>query len=67
MILFDKETFNKINKELPGAKVITIASVSDKYKCNGSLARRVIRDFAAKGQIKKVIYGHGSGIFTKTA
>ncbi|GAM23244.1 hypothetical protein SAMD00019534_064190, partial [Acytostelium subglobosum LB1] len=67
MVLFDKETYNKINKELPTSKVITIATVSDKYKCNGSLARRVLRDFAAKGLIKKVIYGHGSGVFTKTA
>ncbi|EGG14144.1 40S ribosomal protein S25 [Cavenderia fasciculata] len=65
LVLLDKETFNKVNKELPGQKVITIANVSDKYKVNGSLARRIIRDFAAKGQIKKVIYSHRSGIFTK--
>eukprot|EP01133_Synstelium_polycarpum_P020010 gene20010-23977_t len=66
-VLLDKETFNKINKELATQKVITIANVADKYKCVGSLARRIIRDFAAKGLIKKVIYGHRSGVFTKIA
>ncbi|KAM9955355.1 hypothetical protein ACTFIW_003005 [Dictyostelium discoideum] len=64
-ILFDKETYAKLLKEMPTAKVITTAVVSERMKCNGSLARRAIKELLSKGLIKQIIKGHGNGVYTK--
>ncbi|EGC28618.1 hypothetical protein DICPUDRAFT_159931 [Dictyostelium purpureum] len=65
-VLFDKETYAKLLKEIPTAKVITTAVVSERIKINGSLARRAIRELLSKGLIKQVIRSHGNGVYTKT-
>ncbi|KAN0033008.1 hypothetical protein ACTA71_011215 [Dictyostelium dimigraforme] len=64
-ILFDKETYAKLLKEMPTAKVITTAVVSERMKCNGSLARKAIKELLSKGLIRQVIKGHGNGVYTK--
>jgi len=35
-------------------KLITVATMVEKFKINGSLARRFIRDCASKGLIKPI-------------
>merc|ERR1711957_143156 len=48
----------KIEKDLGFMKVVTIATVSDKYKIVASLARNVIRHFATTGDIEPLQFQH---------
>ena len=38
--------------------MVTVAGVCEKYKVNGSVARRVIRDMLTKGHIRRVSDHH---------
>ena len=51
-VLMDKETEEKVMKEVPTYKLITTSAVSDRMKVNGSLARRLMRMLEEKGLIK---------------
>ena len=42
-VLFDKETYDRFYKEVPKMKTITIASVTERFKIGGALARRAFR------------------------
>ena len=42
-ILFDKETYDRFYKEVPKMKCITIASVTERFKIGGALARKAFR------------------------
>merc|ERR1712160_198367 len=53
-VMFDKSTFDKMNKEIPKAKLITPAVVSERLKVNGSVARLAIRHLEEQGQIERV-------------
>jgi len=53
-ILFDKATYERMLKEIPKAKLITPAVVSERLKVNGSLARQGIRHLEEKGLIEPV-------------
>ncbi len=61
----DKATVDKMMKEIPTSKLITTATMVDRLKINGSVARRALRDLEAKGVIKAV-HKHASGtIYTR--
>merc|ERR1712137_720919 len=53
-VMFDKATYDKMLKEIPKAKLITPAVVSERLKVNGSVARLAIRHLEEKGQIEHV-------------
>merc|ERR1711981_1005870 len=53
-VYFDEATYEKLLSDVPNSRVITVATVSDKLRINGSLARLAIRDLEAKGKIRKV-------------
>jgi len=65
LVVFDKPTYDKLLKEIPTAKLITPAVVSERLKVNGSLARRAIRELIAKGLVKTVINNHRQIICTR--
>merc|ERR1719310_972769 len=54
MVMFDKGTYDKMMKEIPKAKLITPAVVSERLKVNGSVARVAIRHLEEKGLISHV-------------
>merc|ERR1712151_431043 len=54
MVAFDKATYDKMMKEIPKAKLITTAVVSERLKVNGSVARQAIRHLEEKGLIQPV-------------
>mmetsp|Transcript_26461 Transcript_26461/g.69548 ORF Transcript_26461/g.69548 Transcript_26461/m.69548 type:complete len:113 (-) Transcript_26461:37-375(-) len=54
LVLFDKATYDKMLKEIPKAKLITPAVVSERLKINGSCARQAIRHLEEKGYIASV-------------
>eukprot|EP01090_Pellita_catalonica_P002418 TRINITY_DN11_c0_g1_i2.p1 TRINITY_DN11_c0_g1~~TRINITY_DN11_c0_g1_i2.p1 ORF type:complete len:121 (-),score=32.75 TRINITY_DN11_c0_g1_i2:78-440(-) len=65
-VLMDKPSYDKLLKEVPKYKVITVAVVSDRLKINGSLARAALKELEAKGEIKLVTSHNSMNIYTKT-
>merc|ERR1712193_465699 len=57
-VFLDEPTWKAIQKDMPNMGLITTATVSDKFKIIGSLARPLIKQFYADGKIKKVGSGH---------
>ncbi len=50
LVLFDKATYDKFIKEVPGYKLITPSVVSERLKIRGSLARAGLRELVAKSK-----------------
>ena len=57
-VLFDKATWDKLVKEIPKAKLITPAIITERIKVNGALARQAIRILESQGQIERVGDAH---------
>ncbi|KAF2259356.1 ribosomal protein S25, partial [Lojkania enalia] len=56
-VVLDKQTSDKLQKDVQSYRLITVATLVDRLKINGSLARKALADLEEKGQIKKVV-GH---------
>ena len=56
-VILDKATSDKLYKDVQSYRLITVATLVDRLKINGSLARKALTDLEEKGQIKKVV-GH---------
>ncbi|KAJ5872935.1 Ribosomal protein S25 [Penicillium soppii] len=64
-VVLDKTTNEKLQKDVQSYRLITVATLVDRLKINGSLARQALKDLEASGQIKKVV-GHSSmSIYTR--
>lgn len=55
--MLDKAISDKLYKDVQSYRLITVATLVDRLKINGSLARQALADLEEKGQIKKVV-GH---------
>merc|ERR1719169_416032 len=65
-VMWDKATVDKLVKEIPKAKLITPATVSERLKVNASLAREAIKYLEDKGLIEVVGERHSQmAIFTR--
>merc|ERR1719152_498859 len=65
-VMWDKATVDKLTKEIPKAKLITPATVSERLNVNASLAREAIRYLEDKGLIEVVGERHSQmAIFTR--
>merc|ERR1711976_690459 len=53
-VFLDQGRFNKICTEMPKILVITRSAVMEKFKVNGSVARRLLRHLAGTGDIRPV-------------
>ena len=51
-VFLDQKGYEKIVKEAPRILTLTVATVVDKFKVNGAVARKVLRDLHQKGHIK---------------
>ena len=56
-VVLDKATSDKLYKDVQSYRLITVSTLVDRLKINGSLARKALIDLEEKGQIKKVV-GH---------
>ena len=66
-VILDKATSDKLYKDVQSYRLITVATLVDRLKINGSLARKALNDLEEKGQIKKVV-GHSKlSIYSETA
>merc|ERR1712214_142976 len=65
LVLFDKNTYDKLHKEVPAYKLIAPSIVSERLKVRGSLARRALEEMAGKGLIKQVSAHRSQLIYTR--
>ncbi|KAH0559570.1 hypothetical protein GP486_003908 [Trichoglossum hirsutum] len=64
-VILDKATADKLNKDVQSYRLITVATLVDRLKINGSLARKALKELEEKGLIKKVV-GHSKlSIYTR--
>ncbi|ORX37883.1 ribosomal protein S25 [Kockovaella imperatae] len=64
-VVLDKTLFDRINKEVPTFRVITVSTLIDRLKVNGSLARKAIAHLEKEGQIKRVTHHNAQLIYTR--
>merc|ERR1712076_144840 len=66
LVLFDKDTYDKLVKEVPSYKLITPSVVSERLKIRGSLARAALKELHSKGMISLISKHHSQLIYTRT-
>ncbi|KAJ5901613.1 40S ribosomal protein S20 [Penicillium taxi] len=64
-VVLEKATSEKLNKDVQSYRLITVATLVDRHKINGSLARRVLVDLEERGQIKKIVGHSKMNIYTR--
>ncbi|KAI9932242.1 hypothetical protein ASPWEDRAFT_477676 [Aspergillus wentii DTO 134E9] len=58
-VVLEKNVAEKLQKDVQSYRLITVSTLVDRLKINGSLARACLADLEKNGQIKKVV-GHSS-------
>jgi small subunit ribosomal protein S25e len=53
--MLDKATSDKLNKDVQSYRLVTVATLVDRLKVNGSLARKCLKDLEERGLIKPVV------------
>ena len=51
-VFLDQKSYEKISKEAAKIQALTISIVCDKFKVNGSVARKVLKDLCSKGVVR---------------
>jgi len=64
-VVLDKNTNEKLQKDVQSYRLITVAVLVDRLKINGSLARRALSDLEEKGVIKQVISHSACKVYTR--
>ena len=67
LVLFDKNTYDKLLKEVPTYKLITPSIVSERLKVRGSLAKKGLDELLEKGLIRLVVSLWAKMIYTPVA
>jgi small subunit ribosomal protein S25e len=66
-VVLDKNTSEKLQKDVQSYRLITVAVLVDRLKINGSLARAALKDLEEKGVIKKVVAHSAGNIYSEWA
>merc|ERR1711915_542497 len=66
LVLFDKQTYDKLYKEVPSYKLITPSAVSERLKITGSLARKGLGELLKKGLITRIVKHNAPSVYTRT-
>merc|ERR1712130_466927 len=64
-VVLDKNTSDKLQKDVQSYRLITVAVLVDRLKINGSLAHKALQDLEAQGTIKKVVGHNTCNIYTR--
>lgn len=54
-VILDKTISEKLYKDVQSYRLVTVATLVDRLKINGSLARKCLKDLEEKGQIKPIV------------
>ncbi|KAK8809558.1 hypothetical protein WA158_000501 [Blastocystis sp. Blastoise] len=63
-VIYDNELFDKLKTDVPKMKLITVYTVIDRLKVNGSAARHGIAELVRLGLIKR-INKSGEAVYTR--
>lgn len=66
-VILDKATSEKLYKDVQSYRLVTVATLVDRMKINGSLARQCLADLEEKGMIKPVVTHSKMKIYSMTA
>eukprot|EP01059_Diplonema_ambulator_P008674 TRINITY_DN18348_c0_g1_i1.p1 TRINITY_DN18348_c0_g1~~TRINITY_DN18348_c0_g1_i1.p1 ORF type:complete len:112 (+),score=51.46 TRINITY_DN18348_c0_g1_i1:47-382(+) len=64
-VMWDKNLVDKLEREVPKYKVITVSVISERLKVNGSLARVALNHLSNKGLIKEVSFNSKIRVYTR--
>ncbi|KAI8631003.1 ribosomal protein S25 [Xylariaceae sp. FL1651] len=64
-VLLDKTTSEKLYKDVQSYRLVTVSTLVDRLKINGSLARKCLKDLEEKGQIKPIVTHSKMKIYTR--
>nr|POE73065.1 40s ribosomal protein s25 [Quercus suber] len=64
-VILDKQTSEKLAKDVQSYRLVTVAVLVDRLKINGSLARKALADLEERGQIRKVVSHSSGNIYTR--
>ena len=64
-VFFDKNLYEKLKKEAPSYKLITPSIISERMRCNVTMARRAIKDLEEKGMIKCICKHGAQTLYTR--
>ena len=65
MVLFDQQTYDRLMLDVPKMKLITPSVIVERFKVNGSLARKAITQLVNSKVIKVVSFTNKQGIYTR--
>ena len=65
MVLFDQQTYDRMVLDVPKMKLITPSTIVERFKINGSLARKALQELVNNKVIKVVSYSSKQGIYTR--
>ncbi|CAD6569616.1 MAG: hypothetical protein CYPHOPRED_003476 [Cyphobasidiales sp. Tagirdzhanova-0007] len=65
LIVLDKPTYDRIYKEVPTYKLISVSVLIDRMKIGGALARKAINTLEKEGLIKRVVHARSQFIYTR--
>ncbi|CDR36377.1 CYFA0S01e01002g1_1 [Cyberlindnera fabianii] len=64
-VVLDQEKYDRILKEVPTFRYISVSTVVDRLKVGGSIARVAIKDLEGKGLIKPISTHSSQLIYTR--
>merc|ERR1712134_214796 len=64
-VVLDKQTNERLNKDVQSYRLITVAVLVDRLKINGSLARKCIADLEERGIIRPIVTHSKMKIYTR--
>lgn len=65
LVILDQEKYDRIMKEVPGFKFVSVSVLVDRLKIGGSLARVAIKQLESDGVITPVVKHHKQVIYTR--
>ncbi|GMM32092.1 ribosomal 40S subunit protein S25A [Martiniozyma asiatica (nom. inval.)] len=67
MVILDQEKVDRIRKEVPTFRYVSVSVLVDRLKIGGSVARAALRELEAEGVIKAVSTHSKQGIYTRVS
>ncbi|ODV97426.1 hypothetical protein PACTADRAFT_39883 [Pachysolen tannophilus NRRL Y-2460] len=65
LVILDQEKYDRIMKEVPSYRYVSVSVLVDRLKVNGSLARVALRHLEREGIIKPVLKSSKQKIYTR--
>ncbi|OAF71251.1 40S ribosomal protein S25 [Intoshia linei] len=61
------DQIDKLKSDISNSKLISISSVSERFKLKGSVSKRIIKELHSEGKIRQVVQHSKQMVYTKIA